>query len=111
MVELQINIQGSLNILSAPSEWNFIFIQLDDVIDNIIAAENLPQKVVNDHPLIMPAHYPARFVKKIGRTGRQSSNDFVVKLNESQMELRNNRILVVTRITDERTFRVRTVSR
>src|SRR6185437_3317037 len=59
----------------------------------------------------MPAHNPPRFVKKIGRAGGQRIHDLIVKLNESQVKLRNNRVLVITWIARESALRVGRVSR
>src|SRR6185369_5271685 len=59
----------------------------------------------------MPAHNPARFVKKIGRAGGQGIDDLVMKLNKGQVQLRDNRILVVPRVACERALRVSRVSR
>src|SRR6185369_5610492 len=59
----------------------------------------------------MPAHDPARFVKTIGRAGGQRIHDLVVKLNEGQVKLGDNRILVVTWIAYESALRVGRVSR
>src|SRR5438552_7219663 len=58
----------------------------------------------------MPAHNLTRLVKTIWRI-RQFIHNLVVKLNERQMELRDDRILVVAWIPDECALRVRSVSR
>ncbi len=36
----------------SPAEWNFILVQLDDVVDHLVAAQNLSQEVVEDDPLL-----------------------------------------------------------
>src|SRR6185369_6143117 len=59
----------------------------------------------------MPAHNSPRFVKEIGRTGGQRIYDLVVKLNEGEVKLRDNRILIVTWIAGESALRVGRVSR
>ena len=75
-----------------------------DVLDHL-APDEPRKEVVDDRPLVMPPHDPAAFVEPFlggERRERRGVDHPIVVLDESQRELGDDQILVVTGVPEER---------
>lgn len=65
------------------------------------------QELVQDHPLIMPAHDALRLGERLAKVGELQLpgdvvDDRVVEAQEAEMQLRDDQVLVIARIADQR---------
>ena len=75
-----------------------------DVLDEVLA-DDRGQELMHDDPLVMPAHEPLGTVKDavgVGHAlGRDRLYDFVVELQQREVQLRDDQVLIVSRVADQ----------
>src|SRR5438046_1056397 len=87
-----------------------IFVRLEYAVHYVYVrrAGDALQKVVDDDPLVVPAHDLAGLIEPLIVTQASEQGivcNFVVKVKKSQMELGHDQVFIIARITDERASR------
>src|SRR5437867_2592423 len=72
-----------------------------------VAIDNPPKEIVDHHPLVVPADQPLSFFEQIRAREAGLVEDApdhpVVELEEQDMQLGNDQVLIVSRVTDQST--------